>query len=319
MSLEVFQNDSSKILDCEVKDESGLNDFQKLPNQYGIAIPKVGIERFRLPLNFVHPDGTLMSHDCEASMFIYLEEGKTGVNMSRFCTILQEEGLKHNVDKNFLETILGRYRKDLRDELSDPLIPASFLKLKFLYPVKQQSLKSGNWGWQYYPVEIMAEENDLAQISVFLTLKYEYSSTCPCSLSLAKQYEDEYRNGKTQEGNGIASAHSQRSVATLTVKYALDEELQIEDVLKLLRTAIPTETQSLVKRVDEQAFAILNGENPVFVEHATRRLSYVLDQDKRVLDWIAKVEHLESLHSHNAVATIYKAGGEGLNLWHKLQ
>ena len=44
----------------------------------------------------------------------------------------------------------------------------------------------------------------------------------------------------------------------------------------------------------------------MFVEHATRRLSAVLDAEKRILDWEAKVEHLESLHSHNAVAVIRK-------------
>ena len=36
------------ILECAIKDDSGLNDFQKLPNSYGIRIPKVGIEIFKL-------------------------------------------------------------------------------------------------------------------------------------------------------------------------------------------------------------------------------------------------------------------------------
>ena len=74
----------------------------------------------------------------------------------------------------------------------------------------------------------------------------------------------------------------------------------------LLKSALPTETQSMVKRQDEQAFAILNGENPMFVEHASRRLSAVLDSVKDIYYWEAKVEHFESLHSHNAVAMIFK-------------
>jgi hypothetical protein len=38
------------VLDCDLKDETGLNDFQKLPDVGGIAIPKVGINRYRIPL-----------------------------------------------------------------------------------------------------------------------------------------------------------------------------------------------------------------------------------------------------------------------------
>ena len=139
-----------------------------------------------------------------------------------------------------------------------------------------------------------------------LEINYEYSSTCPCSLSMAKQYEEDYRQGRTKEGNGIATAHSQRSRATVWIHHGCESELGIEKVVELLRVALPTETQSMVKRLDEQAFAILNGENPMFVEHASRRLAAVLDGEKEISYWEAKVEHFESLHSHNAVAFITK-------------
>lgn len=294
------------IIDCAVKDESGLNDFQKLPNSHGVSIPRVGIERFRIPLNFKHRDGETFNHDTTASMFVYLDENKTGVNMSRFCTILQEESSKSGVNAKFFETVLNRYRKDLRDYDTDKLIPRAELSLKFNYGVKQKSLKSENWGWQYYQSELKGIINSESKIMMELTLAYEYSSTCPCSLSMAKQYEEDYRNGITNEGNGIATAHGQRSKATVSVLFENKTQFEIEDLIDLLRAALPTETQSLVKRIDEQAFAILNGENPIFVEHVARRLSKSLDSEKKILDWKAKIEHFESLHSHNAVAYINK-------------
>tara|TARA_Y100001958_G_C21148675_1_gene485403 strand:- start:753 stop:1163 length:411 start_codon:yes stop_codon:yes gene_type:complete len=123
---------------------------------------------------------------------------------------------------------------------------------------------------------------------------------------MAKQYEEDYRLGKTKEGNGIATAHSQRSKASVSVHYDYESDITIEKVIDLLKVALPTETQSMVKRLDEQAFAILNGENPMFVEHASRRLSAILDSVEDILYWEAKVEHFESLHSHNAVAMIFK-------------
>ena len=50
----------------------------------------------------------------------------------------------------------------------------------------------------------------------------------------------------------------------------------------------------------------------MFVEHATRRLSLVLNGDDRISDWVVSVEHWESLHSHNAVAVIRKGIPGGL-------
>lgn len=300
------KGDHKDIVDCAVKDDTGLNDFQKLPNAHGIAIPRVGIERFRVPLNYLHADGSVMNHDSEASMFVSLGADKTGVNMSRFCQILQEESEENAVGNNFFKRVLRRFRSDLRDYDTEELIPNSELTLKFNYAVKQPSLKSGNWGWQYYNCEMKGTEGRDGNIEMKLTVNYEYSSTCPCSLSMAKQYEEDFRLGKISEGTGIATAHSQRSNAKTEIIYNIDEPLTIEELISLLREALPTETQSLVKRLDEQAFAILNGENPIFVEHVARRLSHALDSDERILDWNVHIEHWESLHSHNAVAYIQK-------------
>lgn len=305
MNVENIRNKREDIIDCEVKDATGLNDFQKLPNIHGISIPKVGIERFRIPLTYEHSDATLMSHDTEASMFVFLTKEKTGANMSRFCQILQEQGQANVVNHQFFQQTLLQFRTDLRDFEEEVLLPKAHLSFKFSYPLKQKSLKSQNWGWQYYECLWEGIQTD-EQTLMNLTLNYEYSSTCPCSLSMSKQYEEEFRKGENTTGNGIASAHSQRSVASVSVTYDAQSDFHIERLVELIRMALPTETQSLVKRVDEQAFAILNGDNPMFVEHASRRLSMVLDDEARILNWEAKIEHIESLHSHNAVAYICK-------------
>lgn len=77
-NIEALRNNREDIMNPGIKDDTGLNDFQKRPNEVHIAIPKVGIERFRIPLNFEHKDGSVMTHDAEASMYVYLEAHKTG-------------------------------------------------------------------------------------------------------------------------------------------------------------------------------------------------------------------------------------------------
>lgn len=300
-----------RILSCNIKDQTGLNDFQKLPDASGIPINKVGISQFRIPMNYLHRDGSTMNHDTIASMYVNLEGNKTGINMSRLCAILQQEAQKNDVGVVFMKNMLGRYRADLRDAPDEPLLGEAYLKLRFNYPMKQPSLKSDNWGWQYYPCSLEAKAIG-DKIRLFLTVQYWYSSTCPCSLSMAKQYEQDYRDGKTTEGNGIAAAHAQRSEARCTIEFDSSSIYYIEDLVELLRRALPTEVQSLVKRLDEQAFAILNGANPMFVEHSTRRLFVELNKDARILDWVVSVEHWESLHAHNAVGVICKGIPGGL-------
>lgn len=301
-----------KVLNCEVQDSTGLNDFQKLPDRQGIAIPRVGISRFRLPLSFKHREGDVMNHDCEASMYVNCPAGKTGINMSRLCAILQDEGAKGQVSNGFFKSVLGRFRSELRDEETEDKLGDAYLKVQLSYPVKQLSLKSHNWGWQYYRTLLEGRETKDQGLRLFMTLEYEYSSTCPCSLSMAKQYEADFAAGLTTEGNGIGVAHGQRSRATCKVEIAAGAQFAVEDLINLMRQAIPTETQSLVKRIDEQAFAILNGANPMFVEHASKRLYKTLENEARIVDWIVTLEHFESLHSHNAVAVINKGVAGGL-------
>ena len=298
---------------CETKDESGLNDFQKLPVEDLISIPRVGINRFRMPIKIKSKLNEISSHDATASMYVSLNAKKNGISMSRLCSILQTEAEHYPLDVHFFKKVLARYIDELSDEGDETPITNTWLKISFNYGLKQKSLKSDNWGWQYYPVTFTGKYSLEKGFQFFMSLEYEYSSTCPCSLSMAKQYEREFAQGLTTEGVGIGVAHGQRSSLQTTIELDLNKELAIEDYVLLLRAAIPTETQSLVKRVDEQAFAILNGAYPIFVEHAAKEIYKTLNSQKFILDWIASIQHFESLHSHNAVAVIYKGISGGLN------
>ena len=75
-------------------------------------------------------------------------------------------------------------------------------------------------------------------------------------------------------------------------------------MIALCRRAVPTETQVMVKREDEQAFAELNAANPIFVEDAVRSFAEQLIADPRVGDFRVIASHQESLHSHDAVSML---------------
>ncbi len=60
--------------------------------------------------------------------------------------------------------------------------------------------------------------------------------------------------------------------------------------------------QTAVKRADEQAFALANGQNLMFCEDAARRLHRALVPREEVSGFEVRVVHAESLHAHDAVA-----------------
>ena len=78
----------------------------------------------------------------------------------------------------------------------------------------------------------------------------------------------------------------------------------VEDLVDICGAAIPTETQVMVKREDEQAFAELNGSAPIFVEDAVRLICDGLEGDARFGDFRIVASHQESLHSHDAVSIL---------------
>ena len=283
-----------------------LADVHRLIAPGAPAVDKAGINRFRVPALFRHRDGTVLNHDAEAAMYVTCPPGLTGINMSRLCRMVLDELAAGPVDGVRIKTLLGRFRREMRNSPEEDLFPAAFFELTFNYAIRQPALKSGHDGWQYYACRLAAQEDSASKVRTFLTVSYEYSSACPCSLAMSRQYEANYAAGRTDEGTGVAVAHSQRSEARVTVETDPGREFFVEDLVDLLRTAIPTETQAFAKRVDEQAFAILNGEHPLFVEHAARRIEAVLNANPRILDWSAEIEHKESLHSHNAAAHIAK-------------
>ena len=65
---------------------------------------------------------------------------------------------------------------------------------------------------------------------------------------------------------------------------------------------VTADLQTAVKRADEQAFALANGQNLMFCEDAARRLNVALKAVQGVQGFNLKVVHAESLHSHDAVA-----------------
>ena len=250
-------------------------------------IEHVGISNFRLPLRFATRAGGEVMLETSVTGTVSLEAENKGINMSRIMRSFYghaEEAFGFGV----IEAALEDYRRDL----------GSFdarIQLRFNYPMKVLSLRSGLAGWQYYDVSFEVLEQAGVRKRL-VHLDYVYSSTCPCSLELSEHAR--------RERGQMATPHSQRSVARISVEVLPGADLWIEDLVEIARGAVPTETQVMVKREDEQAFAELNAAHPIFVEDAARLFAAGLMAEARVGDFRVVASHQESLHSHDAVAVL---------------
>ena len=57
------------------------------------------------------------------------------------------------------------------------------IQMRFRFPLKVPSLRSGLWGYQYYDIALELVDQGGVRKKIF-HLDYVYSSTCPCSLEL---------------------------------------------------------------------------------------------------------------------------------------
>ena len=251
------------------------------------TIQHVGISNFRLPIRYRTRDNGDLVLETSVTGTVSLEAEKKGINMSRIMRSFYAHA-ERDFSFQVIEHALDDYKRDL----------GSFdarIQMRFSFPAKVDSLRSGLSGWQYY--DIALELVDLAGIRKrIMHLDFVYSSTCPCSLELSE-------HARMTRGQ-LATPHSQRSVARISVEVTGGRCLWFEDLIDLARSAVPTETQVMVKREDEQAFAELNAANPIFVEDAARCFCAALLKDDRIGDFRIVASHQESLHSHDAVSVL---------------
>jgi GTP cyclohydrolase I len=194
------------------------------------------------------------------------------------------------------------------------------LRLRYEHLLLRKALVSDNAGWKRYPVEVEAELRE-GHLLMTLAFSVDYSSTCPASAALSRQanaqrFADDFGGARPLSNEAVrdwlasarglaATPHAQRSRAEIRVelKPAFDE-LPLKALVDAVESALGTPVQTAVKREDEQAFAEANAANLMFCEDAARRVAAALGADARVSSWNVRVAHFESLHAHDAVASV---------------
>ncbi|MFV0644987.1 MAG: GTP cyclohydrolase FolE2 [Sphingomonadaceae bacterium] len=271
----------------------------------------VGMESIDLPVLVTEPG---YRRDLQARIDAQVDlpsPDVKGIHMSRLYRLVDGLAEGDPLTPTGLNRLLGQMVESHQDCGSKN----ARLRMAFDLLVRRPALVTeGLSGWKAYPVQIDASLVD-GTFACAAEVRIGYSSTCPCSAALSRQIieqrflEDFGQNSAVVPGvvaewlrdnATLATPHSQRSEAQVTV--AIDNGVRSFGLLTLIdriEAAVGTPVQTAVKRADEQAFAVLNGQNLMFVEDAARRIEAALQDYSNAQVY---VRHLESLHPHDAVA-----------------
>ena len=276
----------------------------------------VGMDAMALPIRLQGEGGQALHVPASVDVAVDLRDASArGIHMSRLYMQLQQSLANEAPSAPGLRRLL-----EACIATQQGLSTRARLRLRYDHLLLRSALASANAGWKNYPVTLEAELRD-EHLHLSMGFSVEYSSTCPASAALSRQvnaarFESDFAGTRAPSSEAVrdwlaserglaATPHAQRSRAEIRVELrpAFDE-LPLRSLVDVVEASLGTPVQTAVKREDEQAFAELNAANLMFCEDAARRVAAALASDARVSAWQVRVAHFESLHPHDAVASV---------------
>lgn len=266
------------------KKTSLLPDIQATQDTRGIAIDQVGVSDLRYPIQVLDHEGKAFPTVAKISMSVHLPHHFKGTHMSRFLEVLSKH--EGEVTMRTLPDILHDLKKRLNAE-------EAHIEVAFTYFVTKKAPVSGAPAKVGCDCIFKGTSNGKVDDFV-LCVTVPVTTLCPCSKEIS-----EY------------GAHNQRGYVTLEVrpksKKSGWELILIEDLIAVAEKSGSAPVYALLKRTDERFVTMQAYDNPVFVEDVVRNAAALLRADKRVSSFTIKAVNHESIHDHNAFATIIGA------------
>jgi GTP cyclohydrolase I len=234
----------------------------------GITLNWVGISNYKHPVQF-RGFNTI----ADICFYVNLIGEKRAIHMSRLIEVLQDLVICDifSIDILLLEALTALETNSVRLELKFPYI------LKKMSPVTQMQ------GHVPYNCELICEKYNDTVLWIKYKITIPVTSVCPCSKSIS-----EY------------GAHNQRGF--VTIEFSSDIDVGIISIVSIVEKNASSEVYSLLKRPDEKHVTENGYANAKFVEDITRDIILLFPEHLKKKGFRVRVENLESIHAHNAVA-----------------
>src|SRR5213595_3905058 len=254
-----------------------MHDKQNERDDRELRIDKVGVRGLRFPIQIRDKAHSTQNTIATIGMFVDLPKEFKGTHMSRFIEVLNAHGSIVHVE-NITDILYAMQEKFQA--------ATSHLEMEFPYFMVKKAPVSGMESVMDYVARFDATACH-KEIDFILTVKTMVTTLCPCSKAIASY-----------------GAHNQRGEVTVQIRSR--KAIWIEDLIVIIESCASSELYSLLKREDEKAVTERAYENPVFVEDLVRNVALKLNEHGDVTWFKVEAENQESIHNHNAYASIEK-------------
>ena len=261
----------------EVMAKHNLQDKQSERDHRELRIDKVGVRGLRFPIMIRDKARTTQNTVATIGMYVDLPKEFKGTHMSRFIEVLNAHGGMVHVEN--IPEILYAMQEKLHAK-------TAHLEMEFPFFLEKTAPVSGMKSVMDYTARFDATACG-KDIDFVLTVIASVTTLCPCSKAISKY-----------------GAHNQRGQVTVQIRSR--KAIWIEDVIAMAESSASSELFSLLKRQDEKAVTERAYENPVFVEDLVRNVALRLNAHPEVTWYKVEAENFESIHNHNAYASIEK-------------
>jgi len=261
----------------KTKSKPVLHDKQSERDHRELRIDKVGVRGLRFPIQVRDKAHALQNTVATIGLFVDLPKEFKGTHMSRFIEVLNAHGSIVHVDN--ITDILVAMQKKLN-------AGASHLEMEFPFFLTKRAPVSAMESVLDYTARFDATAYG-KEIDFVLTVKVPVTTLCPCSKAISAY-----------------GAHNQRGNVTVQIRFS--KSVWIEDLIAIIESSASSELFALLKREDEKSVTERAYENPVFVEDLVRNVALKLNAHPDVTWYKVEAENYESIHNHNAYASIEK-------------
>lgn len=250
------------------------DDVHERRDSRNILLDKVGIKNLQHPLHIKTEKG-LQPVTALVDLFVELPSHVKGTHLSRFIEIFNER--KWEISTSTMKEILQLTLANLKSS-------SAYLRIQCPFFLEKEAPVSKTKSLMNYQLEFIGELTP--QREVYQTkIQVPVMSLCPCSKEMSKH-----------------NAHNQRTFITVCFE-THHEELNIEELIRLLESQGSAELYGALKRPDEKFITEASYENPKFVEDIVRDITLLLQKNKKILSFTVECESLESIHNHSAYAS----------------
>jgi len=254
-----------------------MPDVQASHDTRQVAINKVGVKDIRYPITLHCPQTGGQQHTiARVNMYVGLPHHQKGTHMSRFLEVLN----KHHTELRSDQMMAVCHDMKQRLEAED-----AHLELTFPYFIDKEAPITKQPG--KLDIEVTFECASNSHDDFVMQIKVPAASLCPCSKEISDY-----------------GAHNQRCEMSVRVRFAEGEFMWIEDLFDQVERCASAPVYAVLKRPDEKFVTEEAYDNPKFVEDIVRDLAVALDGEDRIVWYEVTSEHFESIHNHNAYASV---------------